>query len=365
MSPYKAGFELDGEPEEKKVRSETVTAEQNGTSFSYKKGFELDQEPENSKEISAVDIDVSEMTTVEIDDYADEPYEETTPTRFWSSPLLWILLLVVVLGGLQVYQLLTSAFTQSLLAGGLWSLGITVVMGFVLTTLFKELTSVWKLKNSETSRIKLKSILEKGNGQDAINLCREMYRNVNNLSEQSFKNFEKKVQPHFAPSEVFEIYEQTMLSEQDRKAKKIVVRRSRENGVVVALSPIAWLDMAFTFARSLRMIREVAETYGYHFGLWGRLQLYRKLIKNIVFIGLTDLATDALMDSLGAETFAKLSSAVGQGLAAGIYSTRLGYMTIKAVRPIPVSKKVVTLAELRGHMITGALGILKDQNRKN
>ena len=54
MSPYKAGFELDGEPEEKKVRSETVTAEQNETSFSYKKGFELDQEPENSKEISAV-----------------------------------------------------------------------------------------------------------------------------------------------------------------------------------------------------------------------------------------------------------------------------------------------------------------------
>ena len=41
MSPYKAGFELDGEPEEKKVRSETVTAEQNGTSFSYKKGFEI------------------------------------------------------------------------------------------------------------------------------------------------------------------------------------------------------------------------------------------------------------------------------------------------------------------------------------
>ena len=369
MKQYKAGFELDDQEEVQKQSpdsSRTAGDDAGVAVFSYKKGFTLDQEPEQARVITVSDVDPSNLTTLEFAE-EDDSSDDEIRTRFWSSPLLWILMLVIVLGGLQVYQLLVSAFNQSLIAGGAWSVGLSVVMTFVFSAVFRELHSVWMLKNSDKNRMQIRRILETGSGQEAISLCRNMYKNVSGISEQSYQTFLKRVQPHFSPAEVFELYENVILQELDRKAKNIVIKRSQENGVVVALSPIAWLDMAFTVARSLRMIREVAETYGYHCGLWGRLQLYRKIIKNIIFIGITDLATDAIMDSIGAETFAKLSAAVGQGLAAGIYSTRLGYMTIKAVRPIPISKRVVTLAELRKSMVAGALDVLKkrdDQGKK-
>ena len=43
----------------------------------------------------------------------------------------------------------------------------------------------------------------------------------------------------------------------------------------------------------------------------------------------------------------KISAALGQGIAAGIYSTRLGYMTVKAVRPLEMGQRIMTLAQLR------------------
>lgn len=357
MSQYKAGFEIDSDD----PKTEEIKIEDH-KEFSYKKGFVLDEEPQEAKIITTDDLDPENLTTVDLVDLSKDDYEEPT-TKLWSSPILWILSLLMIFGGLQVYQLLFSAFEQNLLVGIAWSAIIAVALVIALISLYKEIHAVWMLKNTELNRMKIKELLDQGNGQSTIDLCKEMYANTKHKNNQSYETFLKRVEPHFEPQEILSIYENIILKEHDQKAKSIVIKRSRENGVVVALSPIAWLDMVFTMARSLRMIREIAETYGYHCGLWGRIQLYRKVIKNIIFIGITDLATDAIIDSVGAETFAKLSAAIGQGLAAGIYSTRLGYMTIKAVRPVPISKKVITLAELRKEMITGALEILKNKSK--
>ena len=133
--------------------------------------------------------------------------------------------------------------------------------------------------------------------------------------------------------------------------KKIIIRRSIENGMVVALSPLAWLDMIFTFARSLRLIREISQVYGYRCGYWGRVYLYRRVIKNLIFIGVAELATDSIVDAIGASITTKLTAQLGQGVAATVYSTRLGYMTAKMIRPIPLSKEVMSLSSLRNEAL--------------
>ena len=121
----------------------------------------------------------------------------------------------------------------------------------------------------------------------------------------------------------------------------------------MALSPLAIVDLVFTFLRSLRMIREICAVYGLRFGLLGRIVIYRRVLRNLVLIGITELATDSMVDALGAGFAGKLSAALGQGLAAGIYSTRLGYMTMKSVRPLQISAKVVSLSELRKELVKG------------
>ena len=172
---------------------------------------------------------------------------------------------------------------------------------------------------------------------------------------RAFQGFVSRLESHFSADEVFRLYETDILADQDRRAREIIVRRSAENGAVVALSPLAWLDMIFTFARSLRLIREVAEVYGFKPGVWGRMQLYRRVARNLVFIGLADLATDAVVDAVGAGVTGKLSAALGQGVAAAIYSSRLGYMAVKAVRPVPLTPEVLTLGSLRKDLLNAGV----------
>ena len=356
MSKLKAGFEL---PDEAKKNNTAYDSEDTlkDTNESYKKGFFVDDKSV-AKEIKASDVSHDELTTVNFSDTDSEEEGQVLRTRFWSSPIFMVLLLLITLGGLQVYDLINSAFEKSTLAGWCWSGGISFALLLVIISIFRELKSVWKLKNTYECRQAYVNILRNGNAAAAVSLCKKIFSDTAPSSKANLDSFLKKVKPNFSVEDIFDIYERDVLSPLDKKAKDIIVKRSRETGVVVALSPIAWLDMAFSLARSLRMVREIAEVYGYHCGLWGRFELYRKIIRNVVFIGIADLTTDAITDTVGAKTFAKLSAAVGQGLAAGIYSTRLGYMTIKAIRPLPISRDKLTLANLRKDMITGALKVL-------
>ncbi len=359
MSDYKKGFEFSDKDIKTKEKNNDALMHRYFKDVlnedEYRQGFVIDEKIE-SRDINATDVPDEELTSVTFD--SDEDNAEVLRTRFWSSPVFWFLILVVAVGGLQVYDLISTAFAKSTLAGWCWSGGISLALLLVIVSVFRELGSVWQLKNTYKYRQLYEKINEQGNGSEAIELCKNLITKDNPLVKAGFEIFLKRVQPNFTAKEVFELYERTVLSLLDKKAKDIVVKRSRETGVVVALSPIAWLDMAFSLARSLRMVREIASVYGYHCGLWGRLQLYKKIIRNVVFIGIADLTTDAVTDALGAKTFAKLSASVGQGLAAGVYSTRLGYMTIKAIRPLPISKEKLSLGNLRKEMITGALKVL-------
>ncbi len=364
MSNYKKGFEIPAEEKLSEEPQSTDTAFKGAADESgYRKGFVLEDDKVETREVAAADVDTSDLSTVkEVLD--EEPEVEELRTRFWTSPFMLLLVLLVSVGGLQVYELISQAFLKSPLVGWCWSGGIGAVLVLILGSIYSEMRSVWQLKSNSEHRQKYEQIINSGSAKDAIALCRQMFSNSRGLNEQNFATFCKRVQLNFSPQEIFEIYEKTVLSELDKKAKQIVVKRSRETGVVVALSPLAWIDMAFSLARSLRMVREIAHIYGYRCGLWGRFELYRRIIRHVVYIGIADLTTDVLTDALGAETLGKLSAAAGQGIAAGIYSTRLGYMTIKAIRPLPFDRRVLTLGELRREMVTGSLDVLT-QIRKN
>lgn len=359
MSDFKPGFEIPKESIKKtfnKATSDSIDEFKDDS----RKGFFVDSKLE-AREIRTSEVPHDELTTITMPNENDNE-EVTLKTRFWTSPIFMLLLLIITVGGLQVYELISSAFEKSTIAGWCWSGGISLALFLVILSVFRELTSVWKLKNTYESRQSYSKIIQSGNNQDAVGLCRKITTNEP-ASKKRLEAFLKKVKPNFSVEECFDIYEREVLGPLDKKAQEIVVKRSRETAVVVALSPIAWLDMTFSLARSLRMVREIAEVYGFHCGLWGRFELYRKIIRNVVFIGIADLTTDAITDAVGAKTFAKFSAAVGQGLAAGIYSTRLGYMTIKAIRPLPVSRDKLKLGTLRKEMLTGVLSLLnKDKS---
>lgn len=325
------------------------------------KGFTVDISAVNKDAGSVVINDATDVTTVS---YEDDEEEEIGQTKFWSSPILWIILLILTCSGVYTINTLIEVFNSNSILGFVTSGLVVGVFLLCLWSIYKELSSVWYLRENDQNRAKVVEIIENGNGLQAIRMCKDMATFAHVHKSKAYKDFESKVKEHYSPLEVFQVYERTVLKYQDEKAKSIIIKRSAENGVVVALSPMAWLDMMLTLARSIRMIRELSLVYGFRCGYWGRMQLYKRVIKNLIFIGAADLATDAVIDVLGASMTAKISAQVGQGVAAGIYSTRLGYMATKALRPLPLSKEVLSLGELRKELLLNAsITKVLNQNR--
>ncbi|WP_274967764.1 YcjF family protein [Succinimonas amylolytica] len=314
--------------------------------------FEVDAAPEDLEDVSGAAETFSAATTVDLGIEEDPAPEKA---RFWTSPVLWGLLFVFGWGALEIISLIADAYAQSPYLGYGAAGGLGFLLLVTLWLLYRELGTVLLLKEADKHREEVRQARKNGSFNEALALCEEMAQASGIRRGRAFQGFVSRLESHFSAEEVFRLYETDILADQDRRAREIIVRRSAENGAVVALSPLAWLDMIFTFARSLRLIREVAEVYGFKPGVWGRMQLYRRVARNLVFIGLTDLATDAVVDAVGAGVTGKLSAALGQGVAAAIYSSRLGYMAVKAVRPVPLTPEVLTLGALRKDLLNAGV----------
>lgn len=309
----KAGFKIDKNDE--KIQRMSFQNEESPSTL--KSGFSIKKDDPNLTHEEVLDNDVA-ITTTEVED--EFLREDVKPISFFTSPIFWILVLLLCFGGLQTYSLIVDAFATSTLVGILWSIGLGIASIMVVSSLYKEFKSVLYLKSADKHRRQVFDILSSGSYSDAFGLCQVMAQDSKLAKSDSYKKFLSQIQSHFDVTSVFALYEDNVLKELDEKAHSIIVKRSTENGAIVALSPVTWIDMALTLARSLRMIRELSSIYGLQCGLWSRLALYKRVLHNLIFIGVTDLATDALVDVVGAGSVGKLSASLGKGVAAATYS---------------------------------------------
>lgn len=140
-------------------------------------------------------------------------------------------------------------------------------------------------------------------------------------------------------SELVQLYSRIVLSKVDEKALNEVAKFSTEAVVLVALSPVALIDMLIMLSRNLRMINKIAGLYGLKLGYWSRIKLIKQVFVNMAYAGASELVADFGSDMLGAELLGKLSARFAQGLGAGMLTARLGAKTMELCRPIPFEEK--------------------------
>ena len=133
------------------------------------------------------------------------------------------------------------------------------------------------------------------------------------------------------------LFESSVLSQIDIKAKKLVHRYATESALLLAASPIAVLDMAIILWRNQKMIRDLAKCYGIELGYWSRVKLIRSVIANIIYAGTTEVVTDIGTQLLSLELSGKISARMAQGLGGGLLTARLGYQTMALCRPVVFS----------------------------
>ncbi|EOD53849.1 YcjF family protein [Aeromonas molluscorum] len=273
--------------------------------------------------------------------------------------LAWGLGAVGLLSLGQFARFLYDSFLVSPFWGGAWLLASGLVLVGTATVVGREWLRLRKLKRRQDVRSKADDLLAHqgvGQGQD---FCEALAARSGDKGREGYQRWLAQLDESHSDREVLTLYSQLVLTERDKLAQARVAKWSGEAAVLVALSPLATVDMMLMLWRNLRMIEDIADVYAIELGYWSRIRLIRQVFRNMLYAGATELVTEVGMDLLGAELTAKLSARAAQGVGAGLLTARLGLRTMEACRPLPwCADEKPRLSEMRKGLVRKIAGYL-------
>ena len=153
--------------------------------------------------------------------------------------------------------------------------------------------------------------------------------------------------------EVVELYCKLVQPVLDVQARREISRYAAESTLMIAVSPLALVDMAFIAWRNIRLINRIAALYGIELGYFSRIRLFRLVLLNIAFAGASELVREVGMDWISQDLAARLSARAAQGIGAGLLTARLGIKAMELCRPLPwLENDKPRLGDFRKELIT-------------
>lgn len=265
--------------------------------------------------------------------------EELTVEKSSLLKRLFYLALIGLIGTELVFTIVAS-FSQSYLLGGLYCLVISLAFMLIGKVLIKEYRLLKRLKKNQINRQQAFRLLN----SEQVGEAKGWLEQVNKFNQHpDFEKFTAQITEYHSDKEVMQLYQDTILVKQDKQASDLINRFALESGTMVAVSPIAIVDMAVVLWRGTKMIEQLSALYGMPLGYASRIKLYRTLLKQMLFAGSTELISDFTATALSAELAGKLSARAAQGISVGIFTARIGFKTMEIARPIPQLPKKKSL----------------------
>jgi len=165
--------------------------------------------------------------------------------------------------------------------------------------------------------------------------------------------------------EVVALYAKLVQPVLDNQARREISRSAAESTLMIAVSPLALVDMAFIAWRNIRLINRIAALYGIELGYFSRLRLFRLVLLNIAFAGASELVREVGMDWMSQDLAARLSARAAQGIGAGLLTARLGIKAMELCRPLPwLEGDKPKLGDFRGQLINQLKDTMKNNSKK-
>jgi putative membrane protein len=275
---------------------------------------------------------------------------------------LWRIALTLMTGviGVETVNFFISGFANSPIMTSVYAVILSCLVILASKSVFSEWSALRQFKRREKLKQQAYEVLSQNNGMneqsvseiDVKTFCQKISENLpcDLVSEQE-KAWQDTLDSQYSDAELLQLYSRLVLTKVDEKAMTEIAKFSTEAVVLVALSPVALIDMLIILWRNLRMINKVALLYGIKLGYWSRIKLIRQVFVNMVYAGASELITDFGSDMIGADLLGKLSGRLAQGLGAGLLTARLGVKTMQLCRPVPFEEKP-KLAHVRKQMLS-------------
>jgi len=297
----------------------------------------------------------------------EQALNEGIPEKKKSRPRwLWriALSLLAIVIGVETVDFFLNGFVESPIITSIYAAILSCLVVLASSSLFSEWSTLRQFKRREKLKQQANELLVNSNSSktqnhqllDVESFCQKITDSLpcdllfDKESEQE-KSWQDALNNQLSDDELLQLYSRLVLSKVDEKAMAEIAKFSTEAVVLVALSPVAIIDMLIILWRNLRMINKVAGLYGLKLGYWSRIKLIRQVFVNMIYAGASELIADFGTEMIGADLLGKLSGRLAQGLGAGMLTARLGVKTMQLCRPIPFDDKP-KLGHVRREMLT-------------
>ncbi|MCM2680015.1 TIGR01620 family protein [Echinimonas agarilytica] len=278
-------------------------------------------------ELSAATDEWSESSEKEVSEILRPPAKH----RWWLKLTAAIALLLITIEGLT---LANQAWQEQSLVSALYGLLFLLVVGGIVTLVLQESRKLSILHRTEKQQLTSRKIAEGEECDDIVLYCKSILPgSIQPQVKEATLLWQSMIDDTHTDAEVLRLYQDVVLVECDKKAKEVVTKWSSQAAALVALSPLAALDMLLIAWRNIRMIEEVASCYGMELGILARIRLLRLVMYNLVYAGVSEMTIDLGMQSIGADLMGKVSARAAQGFGAGLLSARLGLKSMQLCRP--------------------------------
>lgn len=286
--------------------------------------------------------------------------KKSKPRWLWRLTGISFVALVIY----ELIDFLVLGFSNSPIITSIYSLFFAAIAGISGLALLKELRGLRQFKRQTKNQYKAAQLLANETLFDAKIFCQNVSSKLpSDAVEEHQQMFEENIGDELTEQEILNLYSKQVLSHVDEQALTQVAKFSTEAVVLVAVSPVAIVDMLVLMWRNLRMLDKIAGLYGVRLGYWSRLKLIKHVFTNMAYAGASEIIADVGLDLLGVETLGKLSTRAAQGLGAGMLTARLGIKTINLCRPIPFIDNPPGISQVRKQVIGQVKGLLSSKTK--
>jgi putative membrane protein len=240
---------------------------------------------------------------------------------------------------------------QQWFALGAGAAGLLIVLAGV-GALVTEWRHLWQLRQRAEERDVGRELLHSHDNGRGKAFCEKLAQQAGlDLGHPALQRWQASLHETHNDREVVTLYAQLVQPVLDRQARAEISRNAAEATLMIAVSPLALVDMAFIAWRNLRMINRIAAVYGIQLGYFSRIRLFRLVLLNIAFAGASELVREVGMDWLSQDLAARLSARAAQGIGAGLLTARLGIKAMELCRPLPWLEDRPKLGDFRRELI--------------
>ncbi len=257
-----------------------------------------------------------------------------SPTWKWIFLTILGLATIVIIQG--TFRFLAGQFDVHFLFGFV----STILVGFIAftigVTVRDQFRALRRLKNisrlQESTRPFIGADTHGHVGQD-IALIADLYADRAEV-RKDLEVFHESCDDCHTDGEVLTLFSQQVLRPIDERAYAVVAERAADTAIFTAVSPLAFLDALVSLWRNALLVRQIGTLYGARPGFAGMARLLRHTLENLAVAGTASLVSEAAAETVGGNLSAIVSAQVGQGIANGLMTARVGLIAMRLCRPI-------------------------------